>query len=75
MIVTLFKYYILFCLYFSFIPIFTQVFQSWQNCYIGIRIDEDGFRVDYQMIHLGKVPSKFHYFSGILTSLRNLNLK
>lgn len=49
---------------FSFIPIFAQVYQSWQNCFIGVRIDDDGLRVDYQMMHLGKVPSKLHHFSG-----------
>lgn len=50
---------------YSFIPIFVQVFQLWQNCFVGVRVDEDGFRCDYQMIHLGKIPRKMHYFSGM----------
>jgi len=49
---------------FSYLPMFAQVYQGWQNCFVGVRVDEDGFRIDYQMIHLSKIPSKFNYFSG-----------
>ncbi|KAK5646611.1 hypothetical protein RI129_005075 [Pyrocoelia pectoralis] len=46
-------------------PIFVQIREKWQNCYLGVYEDEQ-VRTNFEMIHLRKVPQHCQYLTGLL---------
>lgn len=46
-------------------PIFVQVREKWQKYYLGV-YEGEGFRTDFEMIHLRRCPSHFQYLTGLL---------
>ncbi|KAB0797415.1 hypothetical protein PPYR_08409 [Photinus pyralis] len=46
-------------------PIFVQIREQWQNCYLGVYEDEQ-VRTNFEMIHLRKGPQHCQYLTGLL---------
>ncbi|KAK4880405.1 hypothetical protein RN001_008551 [Aquatica leii] len=47
------------------IPIFVQIRDKWQNCYLGVYEDEQ-IRTNFEMIHLRKGPQHCQYLTGLV---------
>ncbi|KAJ8960955.1 hypothetical protein NQ318_020256 [Aromia moschata] len=46
-------------------PIFIQIREKWQDCYLGV-FEGEGIRTNFEMVHLRRGPSHGHYLSGLL---------
>lgn len=47
------------------IPIFVQIREKWQKCYLGV-YEGEGVRTNFEMIHLKRSPPQCHYLTGLL---------
>lgn len=47
------------------IPIFVQIREKWQRCYLGV-YEGSGIRTNFEMIHLRKGPQHCQYLTGLL---------
>lgn len=47
------------------VPIFIQIRESWQNCYLGI-CESKGLCIKFDTIHLRRIPAQCHNLIGIL---------
>nr|XP_023028129.1 rab3 GTPase-activating protein catalytic subunit [Leptinotarsa decemlineata] len=46
-------------------PIFVQIREKWQRCYLGVYENEE-FRINYEMAHLKIMPSRSRYLGGLM---------
>lgn len=46
-------------------PLFVQIREKWQKCYLGV-YEGEGVRTNFEMIHLRRSPSNCHYLTGLL---------
>lgn len=46
-------------------PMFVQIREKWQRCYLGV-YEGEGVRTNLEMIHLRKGPPHCHYLTGLL---------
>lgn len=46
-------------------PIFIQIREKWQSCYLGV-YENEGVRTNFEMVHLRKGPSNCQYLTGLL---------
>lgn len=58
---------VLFVFIFSEVPMFAQVLEPWQNYFVGV-CEGRGYRSEFDMIHLKKIPPHCKYLSGELRS-------
>lgn len=49
----------------SNIPIFIQIRERWQKCFLGV-YEGNGIRTNFEMIHLKKGPQHCQYLTGLL---------
>ncbi|CAG9825552.1 unnamed protein product [Phaedon cochleariae] len=47
------------------IPIFVQIRERWQNCYLGV-FENEAIRTNFEMVHLNKGPPQCSYLNGLL---------
>ncbi|KAJ3655242.1 hypothetical protein Zmor_014378 [Zophobas morio] len=47
------------------VPIFVQIREKWQNCYLGV-YESDTVRTNLEMVHLKTCPRLCQYLSGLL---------
>lgn len=47
------------------IPIFVQIQEKWQACYLGV-YEEQGVRTNFEMVHLRRGPPPCKYLTGLL---------
>uniref|UniRef100_A0A8D8V0Z5 Rab3 GTPase-activating protein catalytic subunit n=1 Tax=Cacopsylla melanoneura TaxID=428564 RepID=A0A8D8V0Z5_9HEMI len=52
------------------VPMFAQVLEPWQNYFVGI-CEGRGFRSEFDMIHLKKIPPHCKYLSGLLNVFKS----
>lgn len=50
-------------------PIFIQIREKWQKCYLGV-FEGDGARTNFEMVHLRRGPPHCHYLTGLLDLFR-----
>lgn len=46
-------------------PMFVQIREPWQRCYLGI-YENEGFRTNFDIVHLRRGPQHCQYLSGLL---------
>ncbi|KAG5876073.1 hypothetical protein JTB14_011557 [Gonioctena quinquepunctata] len=46
-------------------PIFVQIREKWQKCYLGV-FQNDEVRINYEMVHLRRGPPHYQYLTGLL---------
>lgn len=47
------------------IPIFVQIREKWQRCFLGV-YEGEGIRTNFEMVHLRKGPQHCQYLTGLL---------
>ncbi|XP_044266890.1 rab3 GTPase-activating protein catalytic subunit [Tribolium madens] len=52
------------------IPIFVQIREKWQNCYLGV-YESDSIRTNLEMVHLKTSPRSYQYLSGLLEMFKS----
>lgn len=51
------------------IPIFIQIREPWQRCYLGV-YENEGVRTNFDIVHLRRGPQHCQYLSGLLDLFR-----
>lgn len=52
------------------LPLFVQIREKWQHCYLGV-YENDDIRTNFEMIHLRKGPQHCQYLAGLLDLFKN----
>ncbi|KAI5736414.1 hypothetical protein M8J76_002939 [Diaphorina citri] len=52
------------------VPMFAQVLEPWQNYFVGV-CEGRGYRSEFDMIHLKKIPPHCKYLSGLLNVFKS----
>ncbi|XP_068905492.1 rab3 GTPase-activating protein catalytic subunit isoform X2 [Tenebrio molitor] len=52
------------------IPIFVQIREKWQHCYLGV-YESDSIRTNLEMVHLRTGPRLCHYLSGLIDMFKS----
>ncbi|XP_026683222.1 rab3 GTPase-activating protein catalytic subunit-like [Diaphorina citri] len=52
------------------VPMFAQVLEAWQNYFVGV-CEGRGYRSEFDMIHLKKIPPHCRYLSGLLNVFKS----